>query len=133
MEFPKKESDFINLIPKLFNKQKEGFLLYMMDQDQTGDFFIKQKREYLSFMDLERATWSINYSDRYLAFIKNKDLSIITFSGKEKTISYRINKGKVEMSFFKDKLKGPGLTLISEGEKSGIFSEISDFFRKKAS
>jgi hypothetical protein len=122
-----KEIDFIKLIPSLFASQKKGYSLLFLENEGAG-FSEKDSKEYSSFSSLEEATWTIPYSRTYLALVKDEFRSLITFSGQEQVISYRLVGGVPILDFYKDKTKKYPISEISEQEKKSLLEEIKLFF-----
>jgi hypothetical protein len=129
----KDESDFLTLIPRLFESQEEGFKLFLMEKNTNGQIGVKQIQNFESFMDLERETWNIDYTKSYLAFMKDKNLSQITFSGQIQVISFKVQDGKPKLVFYKNKGTKPASEIIYQKDKDDIIDAFEEILSNKAS
>lgn len=127
----KEEIQFKEVIPKLFKVLPKGFYIFLLDRRGDGFFFIKEKRVYSSFKELESATWNIDYSSTYLASIKDEQRFLITFSGKKYTISFEEKNGVSVLRKIQE-TKLNSTTIIGIDERAQIYKEISSNLLRKA-
>ena len=123
------EEAIIELIPSLFEKQKEECKIIFIDLN-NGFLTTVGEQTFESFKDLEKHSWDINYSQRYIALIKNSKSNIITFRGREKVASYKRINGDIKLDFFKDKTSKTTTTTMSNIEKTGFINELKNLFSK---
>ena len=122
------ESDFIKIIPNLFNEQKRGYILLFLEKEGLS-FLEKECRQFKSFGALEEAIWNTPYSKTYVAMVKDELRSIITFRGQEQVISYKLVRGSPILDFYKNKTIKSTESKISETDKLSLIEEIREFFK----
>ncbi len=123
------EESIVALIPSLFDQQKDECKMVFLDV-QNGFLSTVGEQVFESFRELEKHSWGLNYSQRYIALIKNSKSNIITFRGREKVASYKRINGNIQLDFFKDKASKNPPTYMTTIEKQGFLTEIKKFFSK---
>jgi hypothetical protein len=125
----KSEEDIISKIPNLFLNQKEECKIVYIDLID-GMLTSTREQNFISFNDLEKYSWDINYSQRYIALIKDVKSNIITFRGIEKVVSYKKVNGDIILDFFKDRTQKNHVAPLSQLEKKGLLKELKNFFSR---